>query len=59
MSLDKFFESEKKIMIRYYADKMKKNKKLKAMVIGLQSMDAGSNAKYKVLRNYYENVVVQ
>lgn len=59
MTLERFFEAEKKAMIKYYAEKMKKNKKLKSVCISLQAMDPSNPNKFKVLRNYYQWVVVQ
>jgi len=43
-------------MIKHYADKMKKNKKLKSLVMGLQQMN--SETKRKMLDYYYTGLIV-
>jgi len=57
--LDRFFEIEKKIMIKYYHEKQKKIKKYKSYVLNLQSMDKGSANKKMILKHYYRNHIVQ
>jgi len=54
--LDRFFETEKNIMLHYHSEKSKKQKKAKSVFAGLQALHPA--AKQIILRNYYENKVV-
>ena len=54
--LDRFFETEKNILLHYHAEKSKKQKKPKPIFASLQALHPA--AKQTILRNYYENKIV-
>ena len=57
--LDKYFETEKRIMKRFYFERQRKAKKYKTSFLKLEGMDESSKAKAMVLEAYYQWIVVQ
>ena len=51
--LDRFFEIEKKIMMRYYFERQKKVKKYKTYYANLKAMEPEAKAKLMILEGYY------